>query len=197
MLYNIVRIIEQSILRIFYVIKVSGIRNIPLEGGAILAINHASFLDSLFITAFIPRKISFLVYRKLYNLWYLNWLFRAISCIPTNGCASIAIEYLRHGRLLGIFPEGKRTNNGNLQKGKTGTALFAIKTGAPVIPIGTSGTWDAYPPGKIFPKLFCQINIQIGPPLHFSYEDKKEVPIEALREATEVIMNKIGELAKK
>lgn len=197
MLYNIVRIIEQSILRILYVIKISGLGNIPLEGGAILVINHASFLDSLFITAFIPRTISFLVYRKLYNRWYLHWLFRAISCIPTNGCTGIAIEHLRHGRLLGIFPEGKRTNNGNLQKGKTGTALFAIKTGAPVIPIGISGTWDAYPPGKIFPKLFCQIDIQIGPPLHFSYENKKEVPIEVLREATEVIMNKIGELAQK
>ena len=197
MLYNIVRNIEQLILRTFYSIKVSGLRNIPHEGGAILAINHASFLDSLFITAFVPRVISFLVYRKLYNLWYLNWLFRTISCIPTNGCTGIAVEYLRQGRLLGIFPEGKRSNNGNLQKGKTGTALFAIKTKVPVIPIGISGTWDAFPPGKIFPKLFRPINIEIGQPLHFSYEDNKEVPLEVLKESTEVIMKKIEELVKK
>lgn len=186
-------------LRVAYRPLVVGLENVPAEGGAILAGNHQSFLDDLLLPLVIPgRKVQFLAKAEYIEKWYLRWFFKGANVIPVRrggGSQSEAalvtgVQSLRDGKLIGIFPEGTRSPDGRLYRGKTGVARMALEAGVPVIPVGIIGTFEAMPYNRRLPKART-IELRFGKPLTF--ERYREAPIDrfALRAVTDEIMYEI------
>src|SRR3954469_5395131 len=129
------------ILRLFFRVRVEGLEHVPDDGPAILASNHVSFCDSIFLPLVLKRRITFVAKAEYFEDPKTAWFFRAVGQIPINrggGSASqraldSAREVLEGGGLFGIYPEGTRSPDGRLYKGKTGVARLAVKTGAPVL----------------------------------------------------------------
>ena len=143
-------------LKIYHRIEVVNPQKIPLSGGAVIASNHTSHLDGIIINAITAfhtrRKINFLAAEDVYNQ---NFLFRFLcdlgNCIPVKRSTSDrvallkVIKLLKRDNLVGLFPEGQRSRNGELGDGKLGVAIMAIKSGVPVIPLAIKGTFEAFP----------------------------------------------------
>jgi 1-acyl-sn-glycerol-3-phosphate acyltransferase len=186
-------------LRLAYRPLVLGLENVPDEGGAILAANHQSFLDDLLLPLVIRgRKVQFLAKAEYIEKWYLRWFFKGANVIPVRrggGSQSEAalvtgVQALRDGHLIGIFPEGTRSPDGRLYRGKTGVARMALEAGVPVIPVGIIGTFEAMPYNRKLPKART-VELRFGTPLTF--ERYRETPVDrfALRAVTDEIMYEI------
>jgi len=169
-------------LRVFFHPEAEGLENIPEEGGAILAGNHQSFLDNVLMPLVIPdRKVVFLGKSEYFDKWYMRWFFKGAAMIPIKrggGSASeaaldTAVEALREGKLIGIFPEGTRSPDGRLYRGKSGVARMALEAGVPVIPVGITGTFEAMPYHRKIPRPYPVI-VRFGAPLTF--ERYREMP---------------------
>lgn len=195
------------LLRILFRVKVTGKKHYPRRGAAILASNHVSFSDSLFLPVVSPRRITFLAKSEYFTGKGLKglvskWFFQGVGQIPidrSGGRASeaavqTALQVLSQGKLLGIYPEGTRSPDGRLYRGRTGLARIAIEAGVPVIPVAMIGTYEAQPTGQVVPKL-VPITVAYGEPLDFSeYKDRLRDPA-ALREATNKVMVALQQLS--
>ena len=154
-------------------IDVSGLERLPTEGPAILCPNHISFLDSAFLTFTLPRNISFVGKAEYMDSWKTKFLFPAMGMIPidrSGGAKSTAAldaaeAVLQRGELFGIYPEGTRSRNGSLGKGRTGAARLAMTVGCPIYPVGIIGTDEIQPPDAKAPKLRKRAEIKIGRPI--------------------------------
>ena len=154
-------------------LELSGYERLPAEGPAILCPNHISFLDSAFLMLTVPRNISFVGKAEYMDSWKTKYLFPAMGMIPidrsggdkSTAALDAAEEVLRRGELFGIFPEGTRSRNGNLHKGRTGAARLAMKLDCPIFPVGIVGTDAIQPPDAKLPKLFGGCKISIGRPI--------------------------------
>lgn len=189
------RYLLELAVRCLYWVRFEGLENIPRKGAAILAPNHVSALDPVFIAIGIRRRVT-----ALGNARYFKgkngWFFRAMGQIPlvpgndkSKKEAFECIEQiLHHGGMAGVFPEGNRALDGKLHRGHTGVAILAQNTKAPVIPIGVIGSYKVYPKGKKIPRFFRKITIRIGRPIVF--DDSSQV-----REFTDRIMAEIRELS--
>ncbi|MFD2080215.1 1-acyl-sn-glycerol-3-phosphate acyltransferase [Actinopolymorpha cephalotaxi] len=186
---------------------VDGLENVPREGPAIFASNHLSFSDSVWLPLVLPRRITFPAKIEYFigtgikgRLTAL--FFRGIGQVPidrTGGRASqVALDaghkLLQKGELFGIYPEGTRSPDGKLYKGKTGVARLALASGAPVIPVAMIGTDKMQPPGKALPKLM-RPGVRIGKPLDFSRYEGMEEDRFVLRSVTDEIMYELMELS--
>lgn len=187
---------------------VQGLENIPEEGAAILASNHLSFSDSIFLPVKVPRKITFLAKSEYFTGKGIRGkataaFFRGAGQVPverTGGNASTAaietgVRILREGNLLGIYPEGTRSPDGRLYRGKTGVARMALEAQVPVIPIAMMNTDKVQPIGRTRPNFNVEVGIKIGKPLDFSryygmHEDRF-----VLRSLTDEIMYEIMALS--
>lgn len=146
---------------------------LPETGPAILCPNHVSFLDSAFLMLSVPRNISFVGKAEYMDSWKTRYVFPAMGMIPidrSGGDKSLsALEtaeaVLRRGELFGIFPEGTRSRDGYLYKGRTGAARLATALGCPIFPVGIVGTDEIQPPDARLPKLFRECTIRIGRPV--------------------------------
>jgi 1-acyl-sn-glycerol-3-phosphate acyltransferase len=178
--YWIVKAILTPILRTFFRPKVEGLENVPAEGAAILASNHLSFSDSIFLPLMVPRRVTFLAKSDYFTARGLKGrlkagFFRGVGQLPVDrsgGRASQAaleagLKVLSGGNLLGIYPEGTRSPDGRLYRGKTGVARMALEAGVPVIPCAMVNTFEIQPPGKVLPKVMPVV-MRIGKPLDFS-----------------------------
>ena len=153
--------------------ELSGYERLPVSGPAILCPNHISFLDSAFLMLTVPRNISFVGKAEYMDSWKTKHLFPAMGMIPIDrsggdksaAALDAAEEVLRRGELFGIFPEGTRSRNGNLHKGRTGAARLAMKLDCPIFPVGVVGTDQIQPPDAKLPKLFSSCEIKIGRPI--------------------------------
>jgi 1-acyl-sn-glycerol-3-phosphate acyltransferase len=180
----------------------SGYEHIPETGGAILCPNHISFLDSAFLMFTVPRRISFVGKAEYMDSWKTKWLFPSLGMIPidrSGGDASqAALEaaegVLRRGELFGIFPEGTRSRDGFLYKGKTGAARLAFTVDCPILPVGIRGTADIMPPDAKVPKLRRECWIEIGRPIHPKRYRGKSNERMALRQMTDEIMFEIAQM---
>jgi 1-acyl-sn-glycerol-3-phosphate acyltransferase len=151
-----------------------GYERLPVDGPAILCPNHISFLDSAFLMLTVPRNISFVGKAEYMDSWKTKYLFPAMGMIPidrsggdkSTAALDAAEEVLRRGELFGIFPEGTRSRNGDLHKGRTGAARLAMKLDCPIFPVGITGTDAIQPPDAKAPKLFSRCRIEIGRPIH-------------------------------
>ncbi|GAA1349396.1 lysophospholipid acyltransferase family protein [Falsarthrobacter nasiphocae] len=179
---------------------VKGLENIPEEGGAILVSNHLSFSDSIFLPLAVPRPVSFLAKSEYFTGTGLKGtltrkFFQASNQIPmdrSGGSASLSslaagAETLRQGKLLGIYPEGTRSPDGRLYKGKIGVARLALETGVPVIPVAMIGTDKVQPIGRKIPRV-RRVGLIIGEPLDFSRFAGKIDDHATLRTMTDEIM---------
>ncbi len=206
MMYWLIKTILKPTLHGVYRIRVDGLDNVPRKGAVIVAANHISFLDSFFIPLIIRRrKVTYLAKADYFKNWRTAWFFRSvgqISCERQGGKKSqqslaIASEVLAAGGTLGIYPEGTRSPDGYLHKGRTGVARLAVESGAVVVPCGIAGTEEVMPKSAKFPRLRGRIEVRIrfGRPLDFSRYAGKEKDRHVLRSVTDEIMHEIIELS--
>ena len=150
-----------------------GYERLPAEGPAILCPNHVSFLDSAFLMLTVPRNISFVGKAEYMDSWKTKFLFPAMGMIPidraggskSQAALDAAETVLRRGELFGIFPEGTRSRDGDLYKGRTGAARLAASLGCPLYPVGITGTDEIQPIDAKVPKLRGECTIEIGRPV--------------------------------
>lgn len=187
--------------------QITGADNVPPTGGVILASNHFSFIDSFAIPLAAPRKVRFLAKSDYFTGAGVGGAIRrefmeTIGAIPVDRHSSraaqesldAALEVLRAGDAFGIYPEGTRSRDGMLYRGRTGVAFLALTAGVPVVPVALSGTADIQPIGSRFPRL-AKVSVTFGAPLHF-VERYAGVPQgRARREVTDEIMDAIAALS--
>jgi len=187
---------------------VEGIENIPADGAAILASNHLSFSDSFFLPVAVSRKITFLAKAEYFNApgvrgKVTSAFFRGAGQVPVDrtggnaGTAAIAtaVRLLKEGHLVGIYPEGTRSPDGRLYRGKTGVARMALEARVPVIPIAMMNTEKVQPIGRTRPNFNVNVGIRIGKALDFSRFYGMEDDRFVLRSLTDEIIYKIMDLS--
>ena len=165
------------LLRIVFRPKVTG--TVP-GGAAILASNHLSFCDSLFLPLMAPRKVVFIGKEEYFVGTGLKGrlvaaFFRGVGTIPVDrrggseaaDALATALRVLQQGRLFGIYPEGTRSPDGRLYRGKTGVARLALESGAPVVPCALIGTDQVQPMGHKLPKKIMRVEVRFGEPMRF------------------------------
>jgi 1-acyl-sn-glycerol-3-phosphate acyltransferase len=183
-------------------ISVKGGENVPRRGGAIIAANHISFLDSVLLMTVLHRRITFVGKAEYLDDWKTKYLFPNVGMIPidrSGGDASraaldAAAEVLARRELFGIFPEGTRSRSGLLYRGRTGVARLALDSGVPIIPAGIVGTDRIQPPDAKLPKLFQRCAITFGRPIDSArYAERAHDPRVA-RLLTDEVMFELREL---
>ncbi|MBT0565287.1 1-acyl-sn-glycerol-3-phosphate acyltransferase [Williamsia sp. CHRR-6] len=186
--------------------RVEGLDNIPEKGPAILASNHLAVVDSFYLPLMVPRRIYFLAKSEYFTGRGLKgrfqrWFFRSSGQIPIDRSGASAAEgamisakrKLAHGDLMGMYPEGTRSPDGRLYKGKTGLARIALETGVPVIPVVMINTEKLNPPGTTIPR-FARVEVRIGKPLDFSRYEGMEGNRFIERAVTDEIMYELMRL---
>ena len=195
LLYRAIHTILPPILTAVYRPWVEGSEHIPEDGPAILASNHLSFLDHFFMPAYIDRPIFFLGKSDYFSGWQ-RYFFENVGVMPVNreggdaGEASLrkGLEILDEGKLLGIYPEGTRTPDGRLYRGKTGPVRLSLRSGVPIIPVAMIGVFEILPPGRTFPRLGGRVGVRFGEPLDFSRYAGRDDDRFVLRTATDELM---------
>jgi len=198
--YWLVRLLAGPALRIGFRPWVRGADNVPAEGAAILASNHLAVIDSFLLPIVVPRKIRFIGKAEYFTGRGISGrlkaaFFRAVGTIPVDrgggraGEAALhtGLTVLNEGHIFGIYPEGTRSPDGRLYRGKTGVARLALESGAPVIPVAMIDTEVAQPLGRVIPKPI-RIGIVIGEPMDFSRYKGMEHDRFILRSVTDEIM---------
>ncbi len=173
-LQSAVKMVMQPIFNVLWDVDVYGASNLPDEGAAILCANHTSVMDSFFVPATLPRRITYVGKAEYLDDWKTRWLFPQLGMIPIDrsggdaakAALDKAAEILESGEFFGIYPEGTRSRDGRLHKGHTGPARLAIRTGAPIIPVGLKGIREIQPPDAGRPKLFESAEVYFGEPIH-------------------------------
>ncbi|MFB7173728.1 lysophospholipid acyltransferase family protein [Streptomyces sp. NPDC056254] len=191
------------LLRLLFRPRIEGLENIPAEGAAIVAGNHLSFSDHFLMPAILARRITFLAKAEYFTGPGIKGrltaaFFRSAGQIPVDrsgkdaGQAALreGLGVLAKGELLGIYPEGTRSHDGRLYKGKVGVAAMALGAGVPVVPCAMVGTFEIQPPGKRIPKI-RRVTIRFGEPLDFSRYAGMEGERTVLRAVTDEIMYEI------
>ena len=181
-LYRVLHAIVPPIVNMLYRPWTEGVEHIPERGPAILASNHLSFLDSVFLPSACDRPIYFLG-KSDYFVGWRRWFFESCGVMPVYreggdaGEASLrrGQEILERGHLLGIYPEGTRSPDGRLYRGKTGPVRLALRTGAPIIPVGIKGTREIQPPDAKVPRPFKPAEVHFGRPIEVGrYVDRAD-----------------------
>ena len=176
-----------------------GFEQLPETGPAILCANHVSFLDSAFLIIQAPRNISFVGKSEYLDSWKTRRLFPALGMIPIDReggeKAQVALDaaekVLQRGELFGIFPEGTRSRDGMLYKGKTGAARLAVKLDCPIFPVGIVGTREIQPPDAKLPRVGGRVSITIGRPISPARYAQRSDDHLVLREMTDEVMFEI------
>jgi 1-acyl-sn-glycerol-3-phosphate acyltransferase len=195
------------LLRLIFRPEVEGLDNVPTEGPAILASNHLSYADWLFMPLTVTRKVTFVAKAEYFTTpgmkgWLQKAFFSGAGQVPIDrsgadaaaGALMTAKRVLGAGGLFGIYPEGTRSHDGKLYRGKTGVARLAIETGVPVVPVAVVGTDVVAPPGKKFGR-WTRPRVRFGAPLDFSRYQGLENDRFILRSATDEIMYEIMRLS--
>ena len=204
MLYQLIRtFIAWPITRLWWP-KVRGRKNIPSTGGALLAGNHISFSDSIFVPAELSRHITFLAKQEYFTKPGLNgvlqrWFFNGVGQVPVDrsggrsaeAAIRTGVDVLKRGALLGIYPEGTRSPDGRLYKGRTGAARMAIEAQVPIVPIAVVNTFWIQPAGRLLPRLGRRVGINIGTPIATTPWVGRHTDPAAMRELTEMVMQEL------
>jgi 1-acyl-sn-glycerol-3-phosphate acyltransferase len=200
-------VILGPILKLLFRPWVEGEEHIPAEGAAIFVSNHLSFSDSIFLPLVVPRRMTFLAKADYFTGGGLKGrltraFFKGAGQLPvdrsggraSNAALEAGLKVLREGELLGLYPEGTRSPDGRLYKGKTGVARMALEARCPVIPVVMVNTDKVQPTGRIIPKIM-RVGVRVGTPLDFSRYEGMEDDRFVLRSITDEIMYALMELS--
>ncbi|MFJ7266789.1 lysophospholipid acyltransferase family protein [Streptomyces sp. NPDC099050] len=204
MFYHLLKhVILGPLLRLLFRPRIEGLENIPEDGAAIIAGNHLSFSDHFLMPAILNRRITFLAKAEYFTGPGVKGrltaaFFRSAGQIPVDrsgkdaGQAALreGLGVLSKGELLGIYPEGTRSHDGRLYKGKVGVAAMALGAGVPVVPCAMVGTFEIQPPGQKIPSI-RRVTIRFGRPLEFSRYAGMEGERAVLRAVTDEIMYEV------
>jgi 1-acyl-sn-glycerol-3-phosphate acyltransferase len=207
LLYEVMHAAVPPVARAVWRPHVEGLDKVPLTGPVIVASNHLSFADSLVIPIVAPRKVVFLAKQDYFTGRGVKgalsraW-FSGMGMIPVDrddsraalASLDIALEVLERGEAFGIYPEGTRSRDGRLYRGRTGIAHLALTSGAPVVPVGLSGTQNLQPVGSRLPRL-AEVTVRFGDPLTFPRRYDGVPTGRARREVTDLVMNAIQRLS--
>lgn len=199
--YTFLKLVGIPLLKVFFRVRGEGRHHIPSSGPCIVVANHSSYLDPVMLGATCPRPIHFIMLREYWEKPLLGWICRKAGSFPVahNRPATAALRQaltiLRNNQVLGIFPEGGRSPDGRLRPGKHGAAQLALRTGVPLVPAAILGSHRALPMGSALPRPL-KINVRYGKPLVFQFPPSKKEYKDRLNEATKLIMQTIGDLAR-
>jgi 1-acyl-sn-glycerol-3-phosphate acyltransferase len=185
-----------------YRVEIEGLENVPADGSGIVAANHISFVDSLFIPMVIPRRVTYLAKAEYWDSWKTRWFFDLVGQIPVRrddskkaqAALDAGLRVLNKGGLLGIYPEGTRSPDGCLYRGRTGVARMAAEASCPVVPVGLVGTRDIMPKDAKLPNVRGDVTVRFGAPMSISKEDANDNPL-ALRTFVDELMYEIRRLS--
>lgn len=205
-LYSILKSILEPSLGLIFRPEIQGLEHVPAEGAAILASNHLSFSDSIFMPLVVPRRVTFLAKSEYFTGKGVKGratsvFFHALGQVPVDRSGGKAgeealttgLRILDQGDLLGIYPEGTRSPDGRLYRGRTGIARLALESGVPVIPVAMINTDKIQPPGRVVPKIM-RVGVHFGAPLDFSRYEGMSGDRFVLRSVTDEIMYALMEL---
>lgn len=186
------------------VISTAGREHLPAHGPVILASNHLSFIDSVVIRFAAPRHVTFLTKAEYFTGRglrgrFTRWFFTAVGSVPVprgqhraaQAALDTALEVLAGGNVFGIYPEGTRSLDGRLYRGRTGVAWLALTSGAPVVPVALHGTERLQPVGKRIPRPH-RVTVTFGSPLRFTGDPSSA---RSRRAVTNEVMHAIGALS--
>ena len=195
-------------LRILWRPWTEGVENVPTQGAAVIVSNHLSFSDSFFMPLMVSRKVTFLAKSDYFTGRGIKGLFTKMffagaGQVPVDrsgGRASeaallTALRILNEGNLLGIYPEGTRSGDGRLYRGRTGVARMALEAGVPVIPVAMIGTYEIQPPGQVKPRV-RRVGMRCGAPLDFSRYEGLGGDRFILRSVTDEIIYALMDLSR-
>lgn len=202
-LYPIAKAVLTPVFRAAWRFRLEGAEHVPAAGGAILCPNHTSVLDSFFVPALLPRRVTYVGKAEYMDDWKTRRLFPALGMIPIDRdggdagerALATAQRVLERGELFGIYPEGTRSRDGRLYRGHTGPARLALRTGVPIIPIGISGAREVMPPDARFPKLRLPVTIRFGRPITVDRYQARANDRLVLRQIIDEVMYEIRELS--
>ena len=207
MQYRASRVVAGPFLHVLWRPEVTGLENIPETGGALIASNHLSILDSIFLPLVVSRPVTFAAKSEYFTGTRLVDRVTAMYMRATNQLSvdragaraaqamlEAALERVNGGALFGIYPEGTRSPDGRLYRGRTGIGWLALNSGVPVIPVAMIGTDRVLPPGRTVPKLY-RIQVKIGSPLTFDALRAEGTGGRQRRAVTDTVMEAIGKLS--
>lgn len=207
MLYGVLHNVVPPLAKVIWRPTVRGVENVPKSGGVILASNHLSFADSMVIPVVAPRKVHFLAKSDYFNGTGIKgnairmW-FEGLGMLPVDrddpqaalNSLDTALKVLADGEAFGIYPEGTRSRDGRLYRGRTGVAHLALTANVPVVPVGLRGTERLQPLGTNLPRL-VKVTVEFGKPLDFSGRADGVPMGRARRQVTDEIMAAIEALS--
>lgn len=207
MLYRTLELTVSPAIRAIYRPEITGAEHVPQSGAVIIAGNHVSFADEVFTPLAARRQLLYFAKAEYFTTPGLRGramaaFFNAMGQVPvergdTRSAASVidvGVDLLRAGSALGIYPEGTRSPDGRLYKFRTGVARLALRTGAPVVPVGLVGTREVLPPGS-HRWHRGPVAVRFGVPLHFGDRAAQERSSPVLREVTEAIREAVQALS--
>ena len=188
-----------TFLRMMFRPRYLGRDKIPVDGPLIIAANHLSHIDPAFIMTATKRPVSYMSKKEHFDGAIRRLVFKQVGVIPVDrdagGSEALkgAIEILEKGGAIGIFPEGTRSRDGDMGKGKTGVARLAAETGAAVVPVAIRQTDDVWPVSKRAPRPWRKFYYKFGDPLYFDYNEKTH---DNFRSFTDTVMSRISQLSQ-
>lgn len=194
-----VKTVLAPLMSVCWRVRTEGSEHLASLGRAILAPNHTSVLDSFFVPMVLDRPMTYVGKAEYLDDWKTSFLFPALGMIPIDrsggSAASAALdkaaEVLDRDEFFGIYPEGTRSRSGLLHKGHTGVARLALRTGAPIVPVGILGAREVQPPDAKFPRPFMEVAIRFGEPIDVTrYADRANDRL-VLRQITDELMYEI------
>jgi 1-acyl-sn-glycerol-3-phosphate acyltransferase len=205
--YGVSRVVAGPFMRLLWRPKATGLEHIPATGGAILASNHLSILDSFFLPLMVERPVTFVAKSEYFTGTSLvdrvaASYMRATKQLSVDRAGArsgqvmleAALGLIQGGGLFGIYPEGTRSPDGRLYRGRVGVGWLALHSGLPVIPIAMSGTDHVLPPGHAIPR-FTRIKITFGEPLTFKADEGQPCGARQRRAVTDEVMKSIQALS--
>ena len=207
MFYRTLELTLAPALRAVYRPEITGAHHVPAEGPVILAGNHISFADEFFTPLAARRQVVYFAKAEYFTTPGIRGrataaFFTTLGHVPVErgdpraaaSVIDVGVQVLGEGRALGIFPEGTRSPDGRLYKFRTGVARVALRSGAPVVPVGIVGTREVQPPGE---RMWhrAPVSVHFGEPLHFGDRAEEERSSKVLREVTEVVRRAVQGLS--
>lgn len=212
MFYELAKAVARPLLGMIYHPQIEGGRHVPAHGPVILASNHLSGADTVFLPIQIPRTVHFLAKADFFTghgiaARTLAAFLRGVGVIPldrkgghaSDGALHAGLEVLAQGKVLGIYPEGTRSPDGRLYRGRTGVVRLALASGAPIVPVAMSGTGEVLDGRRIIPRRRPRMSALLGAPIDLRQmvEDPGATlgDRRAVRDLTDIVMERIRELS--